>query len=111
VAEITETAKISIDDRRRRVWLWVAGLILLMLLAWALTPRSGRGGHPQVRDDATRIGSASADPAPAPTAVDGGDGGEGMDHKTDHETEGKTDHKAEDREREEALRRRSRIMA
>lgn len=90
-------AEIRIDDRRRRVWPWVVGLLLLMLLVWALALRPGRGGDPEVRDDATRIGSAPADPAPAPTAVDG------IDQKADRKTE--------DREREEALRLRSRIVA
>lgn len=110
MAEMTENAEIPIKDRRRRVWPWVIGLILLMLLVWILALRPGRGGAPQVRDDATRIGSAPAKPAPAPTTIEGGAGVDGMDHKTDHETEGRTDRKAEDREREEALRR-SRIMA
>jgi hypothetical protein len=60
-----------IEDRRRRVWPWVVGLLLLMLLIWALAFQSGREDGVKVRNDATRIGavhSPAAPAAPAPTA-------------------------------------------
>lgn len=94
-------AEMGIEDRRRRVWPWVAALLLLMLLLWALAFQSGRNDGVKVRNDASRIGAVHAPAAPAPTASD----------RADRQATGSKAPGTEAEVRERVMRMRTRMIA